>query len=66
MARALEEQPHGFREAVARWPRLTQVQRAALARRLVARSRGGAPVTEQMLEVLALLKQIGKGAAALG
>ncbi len=61
-----EQQPNGFREAVARWPRLTQEQRAALARRLVARSREGEPVTEDMLELLALLREGGKGAAASG
>ncbi len=59
-----EQQPHGFREAAARWPRLTHEQRAALARRLVVRSRAGEPMTGEMLELLALLRGSGTGAAA--
>ncbi len=53
-------------KTVARRPRLGWEERAALARRLVARSRGGDAVTGEMLQLLALLKQIGKGAAAPG
>ncbi len=56
-------EPHGFRDTIEDWPRLTRAQRAALARRLVARSRGGYPVTEQMLELLTLFEGTGKGAA---
>ncbi len=64
MAPEEQQQPQGFREAVARWPRLTPEQRAALARRLVARSRAGDPVTGEMLQLLALLREGGKGATA--
>ncbi len=59
-------EPHGSQDTVEHWPRMTRTERAALARRLVARSREGDAVTEQMLQVLALLRQIGKGAAAPG
>ncbi len=57
----MASEPHGPRGTVERWSRLTPEQRAAFARRLVARSREGEPVTEQMLELLALLRgQAGK------
>ncbi len=59
-----EQRPHGFRDAVARWPRLTHEQWAALARRLVARSRVGEPVTGEMLQLRALWRESGTGAGA--
>lgn len=53
-------EPDDFRDTIKHWHRLTREQRAAAARRLVGRSRGGDPMTEEMVELLALLKETGK------
>ena len=57
----MASEPHDFREMIRCWPRLDREQRATLVRQLVARSRGGDPVTEQMIELLALLRETGTG-----
>lgn len=49
--------PHDFRDTIKHWSRMTRAQRVALVRQLVARSRGGDAVTEEMIELLALLRR---------